>query len=128
MNKILLPKFQNGRSAEDIYGTIGGYYPVGEYDNYYPQNTQQPSHLEQTRDYLFGQQYGKYDNIVNILNYITRFLDYSNGGNVIQKGPYKGELKGELKPKKSINNSSTKKYKIKSKQGYYNEYFGRGVK
>lgn len=123
MNRILLPKFQNGHSTEDIYGTIGGYYPVGEYDNYYPQNTQQPSHLEQISDYLFGQQYGKYDNILNTLNYITRFLDYLNGGDVIQKGPYKGGSK----LKKPINNSSAKKYKIKSKRDYYNEYFGGGL-
>ncbi len=124
MNRILLPRFQNGRSVEDIYGTIGGYYPIGEYDNYYPQNTQQPSYLEQARDYLFGQQYGKYDNIVNTLNYLAQLLNYSNNRDVIQKGPYKGELK----PKKSINNSSAKKYKVKSKRDYYNEYFGGGVR
>ena len=124
MNRILLPRFQNGRSPEDIYGTTGGYYPTGEYDNYYQRNTQQPSYLEQARDYLFGQRYGKYDNIISTLNYLTQLLNYSNNRGVIQKGPYKGESK----PKKSINNSSSKKYKVKSKRDYYNEYFGGGVR
>lgn len=124
MNRILFPKFQNGRTPEDVYGTVGGYYPIGEYNNYYSQDIQQPSAAEQVRDYLFGQQYGKYDNIVNTLNYLTQLLNYSNNRDVIQKGPYKGELK----PKKSVNNSSAKKYKVKSKRDYYDKYFGGGIR
>ena len=124
MGYYLLPRFQEGRTPEDIYGTVGGYYPVGEYDAYYGRNIQQPSAAEQIKDYLFGSRYGKYDNVANPLNYLIQLLNYSNNKNIIQKGPYKGELK----PKRSVGSASTKKDRIKSKRDYYSEYFSGGVR
>jgi hypothetical protein len=85
----------------------------------------QPSFAQQIRDYLFGLQYNKYDNIANMLNYLASVLDFSKAASIVQKGP----RKGEIKPRKSIvSGSETKSPKTKSKRDYYNKYFGGGVR
>lgn len=115
MNRYLLPKFQNGIDPEDRYGTVSNYYPVGAYDNYYNPRMDQPSAIEQIKDYLFGMRpSNSYEGIMNGLNYLASILDFSKNAGTIQKGPNRGRLKS----KKSTNSYPNifKTPKVKSKR------------
>lgn len=119
MNRYLLPKFQNGNDPEDRYGTVGDYYPVGAYDNYYNPRTDQPSAIEQIKDYLFGMRpSSSYEGIMNGLNYLASILDFSKNAGTIQKGPNRGRLKLSKKSTTSYPNIF-KTPNVKSKRRYY---------
>lgn len=115
MNRYLLPRFQNGNDPGDIYGTVGDYYPVGAYGNYYNPRMDQPSAIEQIKDYLFGVRGNSYEGIMNGLNYLASILDFSKNAGTIQKGPNRGRLKLSKKSTTSYPNTF-KTPKVKSKR------------
>lgn len=118
MNRYLLPRFQNGNDIGDRYGTVGDYYPVGEYDNYYNPRMDQPSAIEQIKGYLFGPRGDSYEGIMKGLNYLASILDFSKNAGTIQKGPNRGRLKLSKKSTTSYPNIF-KTPNVKSKRKYY---------
>lgn len=118
MNRYLLPRFQNGNDLGDRYGTVGDYYPVGEYDNYYNPRMDQPSAIEQIKGYLFGPRGDSYEGIMKGLNYLASILDFSKNAGTIQKGPNRGRLKLSKKSTTSYPNIF-KTPNVKSKRKYY---------
>ena len=118
MNRCLLPRFQNGNDLGDRYGTVGDYYPVGVYGNYYDPRMDQPSAIEQIKGYLFGPRGDSYEGIMKGLNYLASILDFSKNAGTIQKGPNKGRLKLSKKSTTSYPNIF-KTPNVKSKRRYY---------